>query len=302
MHSLTLFRIIKSGWHNFRRNGWLSLATVSIIFLAIFTMTSLILTNVIIGDVLANLQNKVDVSVYLKQETGQADIANIQADLASLKEVKSVGFVSSAEALATFKEKHKDNQALMDSLKELGNPLLPTINIEAQNASQYEGIINFLEQGKYNKIIDKINYQQNKSLIDRLFSFSNSIKRGGLILGIILSIIAILVTFNTVRLAMYNFREEIGVKRLVGASDWYIRGPFLVEGMLYGAIAAVVTLIIFFPVLLFLSPKLANFVPGSNILEWFTSHLFSIFLFQLVMGIILGGVSSLVAIRKYLRV
>jgi cell division transport system permease protein len=222
--------------------------------------------------------------------------------LLSLGEVKKVKFVSSDEALAEFKERHQGNQTLMDSLNEVGNPLLPAINIEAQSAAQYDAIINFLEQGKYQKVIDKINYQQSKPLIEKLTNFSNSVKRTGIIVSIILSIIAGLVTFNTIRLAMYNFRDEVGVMRLVGADNWFIRGPFLVEGIIYGIISAVATLIIFLPLIYFLSPKISLLAPGLNIFQWFIHNIILLLLLQIAVGIILGGASSMVAIRKYLRV
>ncbi|KKR03722.1 MAG: hypothetical protein UT31_C0011G0004 [Parcubacteria group bacterium GW2011_GWF2_39_13b] len=302
MNSLTFFRILRTGWNNFIRNRWLALATIFVMILTIFTMTVLIFLSVIGGQLLTILQNKIDVSVYLKQETADQDIKQMQADLLSLGEVKKVTFVSSEDALAEFKKKHESNQTLMDSLKELGNPLLPAVNIEAQSASQYDSIINFLEQGKYKKIIDKINYQQNKPLIERLMKFSNTVKRSGIIVSIILAIIAGLVTFNTIRLALYNFREEIGVMKLVGASSWFARGPFLVEGVIYGIIAAAATMIIIFPIIYFFSPKISLLVPGLDMLAWLKNNFLSLLFMQLAIGILLGGVSSMVAIRKYLRV
>jgi cell division transport system permease protein len=302
MNTLALYRIIKAGWHNFQRNGWLSLATVSVMFLAIFSMGSLLLTNVVLQNILTNLQSKVDVSVYLKAGISQQEITQIRADLAAMGEVKNVTYVSADQALDSFKAKHSDNPTLIESLNELGNPLLPALNIEAEAASQYDGIINFLQNGKYQDDIEKINYQENRSLIERLSSFSNNIRRSGIILSIILAVIAGLVTFNTIRLAMYNFREEIGVKRLVGASDWYIRGPFIVEGMIYGAIAAVATIILFLPILYFISPKISAFVPESDIFGWFKSNLVGMFILQMLIGMVLGVASSFVAIRKYLKV
>ena len=302
MLSLNFYRIIKTGWNNFIRNKWLALATVFVMILAIFTITTLVLISVVGSHLLTILQNKIDVSVYLKQGTAEQDIKDMQSDLLSLGEVKKVKFVSSDEALAEFKERHQGNQTLMDSLNEVGNPLLPAINIEAQSAAQYDAIINFLEQGKYQKVIDKINYQQSKPLIEKLTNFSNSVKRTGIIVSIILSIIAGLVTFNTIRLAMYNFRDEVGVMRLVGADNWFIRGPFLVEGIIYAIISAVATLIIFLPLIYFLSPKISLLAPGLNIFQWFIHNIILLLLLQIAVGIILGGASSMVAIRKYLRV
>jgi len=299
---LTFGRILKSGWNNFLRNRWLALATISVMVLAIFFMTGLIFVNLIGKTLLVNLQNKVDISVYLKQDVSEQDVSIIRSDLTFLNEVKDVNYISADEALASFKAKHQDNAVLMESLQELGNPLLPVLNVEAQEASQYEAIVNFLGQDKYEKIVDKINYQQTKPLIDRLSSFTNKVSRGGLIISIILALVAGLVTFNTIRLAMYNFRHEVSVMRLVGASNWYIRGPFLVEGIIYGVIAAVSTTTLLFISLYFLSPKINSLVPGSDLLGWFKVNFFSLLFFQTGAGILLGGVGSLVAIRKYLKV
>lgn len=299
---LSFYRVLKAGWNNFLRNRWLALATISVMVLAIFSMTGLIFINLIGKTLLVNLQNKIDISVYLKQDANEQDISTIRSDLTFLSEVKDVNYVSADEALAKFKEKHRDNAVLMESLQELGNPLLPVLNVEAQEASQYEAIVNFLGQDKYKKVIDKINYQQTKPLIDRLSSFTNKVSRGGLIISLILAFIAGLVTFNTIRLAMYNFRQEVSVMRLVGASNWYIRGPFLVEGVIYGIIAAVSTTVLLFVSLYFLSPKINSLVPGSDLLGWLKANFFSLFFFQVGVGILLGGVGSLVAIRKYLKV
>jgi len=302
MQFLTIQRIIKAGWNNFWRNRWLSLATISVMFLAIFSASVLVLLNVIGQNILITLQNKVDVSVYIKQEVGEQEINKMRSDLMFLGEVKNVVYVSSEEALVKFKERHKENPTLMESVAELGNPLLPALNIEANNASQYDAIISFLENGKYKESIEKINYKQSKPLIEKLSNFSDKVKRGGLLISIILAVVAGLVAFNTIRLAMYNFKNEVEVMRLVGASDWYIRGPFLVEGILYGAFAALSALIILTPLLYFFSPKISILAPDSNIFKWYTDNFFLFFLLQLILGIVLGGASSIVAIRKYLRV
>lgn len=303
MFKVILIRILKSGWINFWRNKWLSIATISIMVLTIFVMSGLVVINVLGQTILENLQDKIDVSVYLKSEVEESEIAKIRSDLMFLDEVRSVEYISSEEALNKFKEKHQDNPTLMQSLKELGvNPLQPSLNIKAQLASQYESIVKFLEQGRYKNLIDKINYQQNKELIERLLKFSSTVQRIGIIISLILALIAGLVTFNTIRLTMYNWREEISVMRLVGASDWYIRGPFLIEGMLYGVLAAFFTLIIFYPLLYFLSPKITSFIPGSDIFYWFKVNFWQVFLFQVIIGILLGGLSSLLAIRRYLKV
>ena len=191
----------------------------------------------------------------------------------------------------------------MQSLQELdGNPLEASLNIKAQTASQYESIVGFFEGGKYDKIIDKINYLENKAVITRLSSITKTIRQVGFVALIILAALAILVSFNTVRLTIYSARKEIKVMKLVGASNWFVRGPFIVEGALYGLIAAFITLIIMYPLLWYLSPKITTYLPGSDLLFFFQANFFSLLLLQIGMGIGLGMASSWVAVKRYLDV
>jgi cell division transport system permease protein len=299
----TLGRIIKSGWLSFWRNKWLSSAAISMMSLAILSITSLILINVLINSLTANLEDKIDVSVYFKLDTSEDEILAVRNELVELPQVRSIEYVSTEEALARFKERHKDNQVLMQSLKELdSNPLEASLNIKAQRASQYEAIANFFNQNQYQEIIDKINYLENKAVIARLSSMTITIRQVGFVILLVLAILAVLVTFNTIRLTIYSARKEIKVMKLVGASNWFIRGPFIVEGALYGVIAALIALFILYPLLWYLSPKITAYLPGTDLLYFFQANFITLFLFQVVIGVGLGTVSSLVAIRRYLEV
>ena len=298
-----LLRIIKTGFQNFWHNSWLSAATISIIVLTLFVMTSLLLLNVITQSVVADLENKVDVSAYFNSESPENDILAIRQDLIKLSEVKSVEYVSKEEALKQFKERHKDNQTLLQSLHELDdNPLQASLNIKAQSAAQFETIAGFLEQSKYASLVDKVNYHQNREVIERVSNLASNIGRGGIIASLVLALMAIFITFNTVRLTMYNWKDEISVMRLVGASNWYIRGPFVVEGVIYGILAAMATLIILYPALYFVSPKITSFLPEVDLLYFFEVNIGQILMLLVGVGAVLGSLSSFIAIRRYLRV
>lgn len=300
---VNLKRIFGAGWQNFSRNVWLSVATVLIMVLVLSVITSLVLINVITQSVIATLQDKVDVSVYFRTEVPEGEILKARQELLELNEVKSVEYVTREEALRRFKQKHQENEVLLESLKELDdNPLQASLNIKAQIASQYEAIVNFLERGASGNLIDKINYRQNQEMIEKFLSITRSIQRIGFGATVVLIFIAVLVAFNTIRLTMYSRRDEIEVMRLVGASNWHIRGPFLVEGMIYGLVGTVATLLILYPIVYFTSPRVTNFIPGSDILYFFESNFFSLFFLLVGIGIVLGGVSSLMAMRRYLKV
>lgn len=298
----SLKRIIKWGLTNFWRNGWLSTATVSIMVLTLLVISVLLMVNVIANAVLENLQSKIDISVYFKLDTSEEEILKVKSQLEKLQEVENIGYISQNEALIRFKEKHKDNPILLQSLEELEfNPLEASLNIKARETNQYASINQFLESVYYKEVIDKVNYMQNKEVIEKLNSIIVDIKTGGWGLSLLLALIVFLVTFNAIRLAIYSSREEINVMKLVGASKWFIRGPFFIEGILYGLVATIVTIAILYPIFYFTSPKISSFLPISDIFLYFKANLFSFFLLLLVVGVALGGFSSLIAVRKYLK-
>ena len=306
-----LGRIIKSGSINFWRNGWLSTATVLIMTVALITWTSIFLSNVILTSVLDVLAEKVDISVYFNLDTKESDILALKSKLEGLKEVASVEYVSTDQALQIFKNRHAGDDILLKSIQELdNNPLEASLNILAKDSTRYAAIASFLNQfsaeggsasgGK--NIVSKINYTENKIVIDRLNNIIRVLREGGLVAGLILAFIAFLVAFNTVRLAIYSSREEITVMKLVGASNWFVRGPFIIEGVLHGIIASVFSFMVIIPGIGFFGPKLFNFLPEINLMNYIGNNFWSLLLFQTLGGIILGVFSSWVAIRKYLKI
>ncbi len=229
-------RIIKAGFINFWRNGWISLATILIMVITLFSIGSLFFSRAILGTILSQIQDKVDISIYFKTDTPEQDILSLKDSISKLAEVKSVDYTSAEQALEDFKERHKDNALITQSLEEIGeNPLGAILNVNAKETFQYETVAKSLEaesNSPRGSGIDKINYFQNKKVIDRLSKILDSAKKLGAIASIILVIISILITFNTIRLAIYISREEIGVMRLVGASGKFVSGPFVIEGVI----------------------------------------------------------------------
>ena len=298
----TLVRILKTGWQSFWRNLWLSTATIIVMILTLLAVAGLSLFNVMTQSVVKTLEEKVDISVYFQKGADETKILQIRQELIGLEEVKSVDYVSQDQALVNFRERHKDNPMLLQGLQELEtNPLEASLNIKANFASQYESIANYLAQDRFSGLIDKINYQQNKEIIARLTNITGNIQKGGWIVSLILALAAILVTFNTVRLTMFNWRDEISVMRLVGASNWFIRGPFLTEGMIYGVVSAIATLILLFPILYFVAPKITGFLPGVDLFYFYQANFWQYFLLLVLLGAALGAVSSFIAIRRYLK-
>lgn len=303
MLKTNFIRILKSGWQSFWRNYWLTTATVAVMTLALLVVAGLSLFNVMMQSVSTDLQDRVDISVYFNQDIEETKILQVRQELVGLDEVKSVDYISQEEALKQFKEKHQDSKVLMQSLDELEkNPFQPSLNIKAKESSQYEAIANYLNQDRFGGLIAKVNYQQNRAIIERLTNLTSNIERGGIAISLVLGLLAILVSFNTIRLTMYTWRDEISVMKLVGASNWFIRGPFLVEGIIYGLSAALITLLLLYPALIFVSPRITSFLPGVDLLYFYQTNFWQFLVLMLGVGVLLGGVSSLIAIRRYLRV
>lgn len=298
-----LLRIIKYGFQSFIRNGWLSTATIAVMILALFVFQTLILFGVVTKTALASLQEKIDISVYFKTGAPEDDILKTKRSLESLVEVKKVEYISRDEALKEFQSRHQGDEVIGQALKELEtNPLSASLNVKAKDSRQYAAIAAYLNNEALNQLVEKVSYSQNQAVIEKLTSIIDTVEQGGMILGAILALIAVLVTFNTIRLAIYSNREEIGIMRLVGGSNPFIRGPYVVEGILYGVVSGVLSVLVTAPLVVFASPYINNFIPDMNLQTYFLSNLLLLLGYQLILGVVLGIFSSAIAIRRYLRV
>lgn len=295
-------RIFHFGFKNFWRNGWLTTVTVIIMTLALFVFIGLILFNVVTGAAASSIQDKIDISVYFNTNTPEDQILNIKQSLQGLPQVSGVTYISQSQALDIFKENHANDPTISQAINELDvNPLEASLNIKAKDPGQYGAIADYLGTPTLSQYIDSVSYTQNQQIIDRLATIVKDVEIGGFIVALILTLMAGLVVFNTIRLAIYSNREEIGVMRVVGASNSLTRGPYVVEGMLCGAIAAVVALIVIAPVLYIINPYLNVFIPGLELFHYYYTHIFSLFLYALGFSVIVGGFSSFIAVRRYLR-
>jgi cell division transport system permease protein len=295
-------RIFHFGLKNFSRNGWLSTATVAIMTLALLVFGGLILFGYVTQQATASIESKIDISVYFQTNTSEDEILSIQQSLQSLPQVASVQYISRDQALANFEQNHANDQTVSEAINELDtNPLEASLNITANDPSQYAAIDSYLQSPNLAQYIDTISYTQDENVINRLAEIVSIVDRGGWAAIIFLVIIAGLVVFNTIRLAIYSNRDEIGIMRVVGASNALVRGPFVVDGMLCGAIAAIVSLLILAPILYFVSPYLDVFIPGLGLWHYFYTHLARLALYELLFGVLIGAFSSFFAIRRYLR-
>ncbi|MDO8522324.1 MAG: permease-like cell division protein FtsX [bacterium] len=303
---LNIKRVARYGFIGFIRNGFVSLAAVSIMTLTLFVLSGLMISGAALDATLKQLTEKVDVNVYLTTDATDAQIADVDRMLKALPEVATVSYVSSGDALAQFRERHKNDQLTIQALDELkDNPLGAMLQVRAKNTSQYEAIAKFLDTQQSSgtsagSAIDKVNFYQNKTAIDRLTNIIDTSKRLGTIVAIIMGLASLLIAFNTIRLAIYTARDEIGVMNIVGAGRWYVRGPFMVAGVLYGVVSGLIVILLLYPITLYITPPLQRFLGTFNAFSYYAGSFPTIFFVIMASGIALGALSSYLAVRRYL--
>jgi cell division transport system permease protein len=305
---LTSFkRIIRSGFVGFWRNAFVSLSAIFVIAITLLVVGGTILFDQLLNTSLDHIQDKVDINVYLHTTAEEQEVLNLKASLESLGDVREVVYTSREEALELFRARHQDDELTIQALEELNeNPLGATLSIRARETSQYESIAIFLEESRAaeaqeNPLIDRINYNDNKEAIAKLTSIVDAVEQASFVTMLVLIVSSVLIAFNTIRLAIYASREEVSVMRLVGASNMFIRGPFIFQGIMYGLVSGIVALLILYPVAVWLGPVTEAFFL-FNIFEYFVNNFGYLFSVLVGSGIILGTFSSTLAIARYLKV
>lgn len=291
------------GLTNFRRNIWLASASTLIMTITLIILCVLSLLFVITNSSVKTIQERVDISAYFKNGLAENQIFSVRDQLREDSRIEEVRYVSAEEALAEFKENHQNDPLLLESVNELNeNPLPATLQVKARNLEDYPAVAELLSSERYSAAIEKVNFEDNRVLIARLNNLLKFIITIGIILIAVFSSIAVLVIFNTITLTIYNRKEEVEIMRLVGATNWYIRGPFIVEALIYSILATIITSSLLFPIYSGLLPKISVYLTSSG--TTFNGNLsifFILVLIQLIIAFFLSTLSSLMAMRKYLR-
>jgi cell division transport system permease protein len=302
-------RIVKSGFVNFWRNAVVSLSAIFVMTVALFVVGSTMLLSMFLDKTIQEVHSKVDVNIYFNSDAAEPEILSFRDELRALPEVSSVEYISRADAIARFKIRHANDNLMTQALEELpDNPLGAILNVKAKDPSNYEAIAKYIDgkretmAGSGEQLIYSVNYARNKVVIDKLIAITKGVERVSAAILLLLIGIAIVITFNTIRLAIYVSREEIAIMRLVGANNSFVRGPFVVEGMIYGMVAALISTGLFYPATLWLRSATDSFYGGVDLYLYYLTNFIEIFFVLLSVGILLGGISSWMAVRKYLGV
>ncbi len=297
-------RLLISAFKDLSRNIWLNVATVIIMVISLFTVTVMLAVDAIGNHALAALEEKIDITIQFKDDADEAKILELKKDLEERSDVKNVEYISKDQALINFRETHKDDKSINESLDELGdNPLFGVLNVKSNALDQYKQIDSYVVGNEnYKDMIEKVNFKENEKAIDNFSSVLKSVKEGIVGLSVLFIVIGVMVAFNTIRLAMYAHKTEIEIMRLVGAGNWYIRMPFIIEGIIFGIVSCFVAIALMFPAVSYVSPKIMQFIPGFDLNNYFVSNLYNITMLLLSMGVGLGVISSVIAIRRYLKI
>ncbi len=301
----SLKRVVRWGFINFWRSAVVSLAAVVTITVTLFVIGALWLGGAFLNSSLEAVKTKVDISVALKPEATEAQAEELKAELERLPEVRQVGYSSRETELEDFKNRYQDNDLILQSLEEVGNPFGARLNIQASDPERYEAIARFLESDDALgaggvTVVDQVSYKKN--VVERLVEIISTSKRVGWAITLVLVLISLVVTFNTISLAIYISREEIALMKLVGSSDNYVRGPFVIEGSIAGLIAAVLATLLLYPATIWVRNATTGVFGGVNLVTYFLSHAVELFAGLVVIGVALGIVSSFLAVRKHLKI
>lgn len=301
-----LTRIATFAVQNFWRNFWLSMATISIITLSFLSVNFFILGNLFLDTILTGIENRVNVTVYFRQSAPEDAILKIADSLRGLPSVNTVEYVSRDMALERLKKSKvtKDN-LIQDTVQAIGsNPLNPSLIIRAKTVADYPTINAYLGDPQYESVIEKRNFADREVLIQRVDTWKQALRKIGIFVNIFFAFIAALIVFNAIRISIYTRRKEVGIMKLVGATNWFVRGPLLLEAALYSVVAIVLTTLIFYPMLGIIQPFVDTHFDGQalDVLKFFSDNFFYIFGYELLASIAINVISTSLAIGRYLKV
>jgi cell division transport system permease protein len=296
-------RLIKSGFSNFIRNGWLSIASITIMVLTLLTMSLFFVVYIVLNTGIKSIQEKIDISVYLNDKIQQSEVIDLQQELSNMKEVKSIKYISKDEALNRYKKQNANNPKLLESLKDTENPLPASLEIKVYDPNKLDKLTPVFDDQKNKLVIHKVSYKENKAIIDKLFKATQFTKEVGLVATAMFTLTALVIIYNTIKIAIFARKEEIEIMKLVGATSDFIKGPFLIEGAIYGIISTIISLMVLATILYFMAPTLVHYFGGvgSDVSGFVRNNVLILVSAQLSMGVLIGVLSSWLAVRKYVK-
>lgn len=297
-------RMLTFAFQGIFRNFWLSFVTTSVLFLTLVTINAVLVLNVLANASIRAIEDRVQVELYFVPGTSEDVVKSVRGYLIGLPQVKDVTTVSADEALQSFKDRHVNDAEILSALDEVeGNPFGDALRVQAEHPEDFPFILEAVNSPEFAPYIKDKDYADYQNVIDRLSVFTDRIRWGGIGLAAFFGLISILIVFNTIRVAIYTHRDEIAVMKLVGAKDWFIRMPFLLEAVIYALVATVAMTIALMAVLLSLEPLITRFFSGVSVSlsQFYVVNAIPLFLGQWIGLSLLGTLTTAGAVRKFLK-
>ena len=304
----TFLRMVNYGIRNITRNLWLTLAAVAIMVITLAVILSTVLVSVASSDTIKLISDKVGASIYIKADVSEKDRKEMQDKLSSLDNVKSVEFISTKQAKEDFAKRNSNNSERLKALYEATDRFPATFRIILEDIKDFKSLDNFVktdETYKKNRSEQDPSFEDksNSNTVEKIGRTINVVQKAGFALAIVSICLAILIVFNTIRMAIFNRRDEIEMMKLIGASRSFIRGPFIVEAIVYGMISALVSTIAVAIGILSIRDKLSNYGIGMDrVSQLLTVYIGLVLLFMLLIGAVIGMISSFLATKKHLKI
>lgn len=303
----SFFRIIKFAFQGFFRNFWLSLVTITMMFLSIFSVTLLLGIDYLKQATLKGVEQKVDILVSLKPNISKENLDSLYDDLKYLPEVKKVTIITPEDNKKLFQERNADSSVIkaLDIFGENENPFNYNLAVNAYDLNQYQKILDFIQQDKYASLVESSAFHNYEQFITQINKIADSVNRYSWYLIGIFILISSIVIFNTIRMSIYTRKDEIMIIKLVGASNWFVQMPFIIESLLYALLALSLVVLVVFVIANFLQPSLNVYYQGTDVIDltsYFQTKFLLIFGGQFLALAFLNVVSTLFAVRKYLKV
>ncbi|MFB6181736.1 MAG: cell division protein FtsX [Candidatus Magasanikbacteria bacterium] len=277
--------------------------TVLILVLMLLSINTLVVVNVFTNEATTLVKNQIDVSVYFKKQASEDKIQEVKEYIGNFSGIESVKLKSPEENLKEFKKDHKGNKKILQSLKELEkNPLGATLIIETKDPKYYKEIIEALNVPEYKKIIETKTFANTQKAIERIQKVTKQVEKFSLGLSVLFAVIAFIIIFNTVRVAIYTQKTEISIKKLVGATNWFVRGPYLVQGLVFSVLSVAIAAGLVLLSAKFIDPYIATVFQKQQMLtNYFRSNIIFLFGIQFGAVLVLTWISSFFAMRRHLK-
>ena len=304
---ITQGRILKTGVQNFLRNITLAVAAIAVMVITLTIILFSFIANAAFSNTIQQLTDKIDISVFLKDDISSDQLHNLQGDLRKLDNVKSVEYISKDQALDLYREQNKDNIDLLLAISQTDNPLPAPLKLKPKDPNRLEEIKSFLDKQEIKDLqSDETSYSgDRKEAIDKISKATKFFRQAGIAGVIVFALVSILIIFNTIRMAIFNRRDELTIMRLLGASSWFIRGPFVVETILYGIISAMLSIglvhTLFSVTASAFDASSFGYLDINYANTYFRDRFWLILTAELGIGILIGAVSSIIATRRYLK-